>query len=104
MIRSKASSGELGADYAILIFFSGENRIMQCRPILAGGLLANMTFSMYAETTNLVPPVANRVEHREERHGATVLDHYYWLREKSNPEVVKYLEGENAYTAALTKS
>ncbi len=48
-------------------------------------------------------PVAPRIEHREVRHGETVVDDYYWLREKSNPEVVKYLEAENAYTAAVTK-
>jgi len=32
-----------------------------------------------------------------------VVDDYYWLREKSNPEVAKYLEAENAYTAAAIK-
>ena len=52
--------------------------------------------------TQSTPPVAARVEHREVRHGATVVDDYYWLREKSNPEVAKYLEAENAYTAAMT--
>jgi oligopeptidase B len=49
------------------------------------------------------PPAAPRVEHREVRHGATVTDDYFWLREKSNPAVTKYLEAENAYTAAMTK-
>jgi oligopeptidase B len=58
--------------------------------------------SLTAET-GLVPPVAPKVEHREVRHGDTVIDEYYWIREKSNPEVVKYLEAENAYTAAMTK-
>jgi oligopeptidase B len=36
------------------------------------------------------------------RHGSTVIDPYFWLREKSSPEVVKYLETENAYTEAMT--
>ncbi len=49
------------------------------------------------------PPTAPRVEHRELRHGASVGDDYFWLREKSNPEVTRYLETENAYTAAMTK-
>ena len=49
------------------------------------------------------PPVAKRVEHREVRHGETVIDNYFWLREKSNPDVIHYLEAENAYTAALTR-
>jgi oligopeptidase B len=48
------------------------------------------------------PPTAPTREHREERHGATVIDPYFWLREKSNPDVVRYLESENAYTEALT--
>ncbi len=50
------------------------------------------------------PPLAPRTEHREVRHGETIVDNYYWLRQKSNPEVVKYLEAENAYTAAVTKN
>jgi oligopeptidase B len=49
------------------------------------------------------PPAAPRIDHREVRHGATVIDDYFWLREKSNPEVARYLEAENAYTAAMTK-
>ena len=49
------------------------------------------------------PPAAKRVDHREVRHGATVVDPYYWLRDKSNPEVIRYLEAENAYTSAMTK-
>jgi oligopeptidase B len=48
------------------------------------------------------PPVAKRVEHTEVRHGATVTDNYFWLREKSNPDVISYLNAENAYTAAMT--
>jgi len=52
---------------------------------------------------NTTPPTAKRAEHREVRHGATVIDNYYWLRDKSNPEVIQYLEAENAYTEALTK-
>jgi len=43
------------------------------------------------------------MEHREIRHEATINDDYFWLREKSNPKVVQYLESENAYTEAMTK-
>ncbi len=50
------------------------------------------------------PPVAPVVPHQETRFGSVVVDNYYWLREKSNPEVIKYLEAENAYTEAMTKS
>jgi oligopeptidase B len=64
------------------------------------GLLT--TLPAIAETAP-APPVAPRIEHTEVRHGATVVDDYYWLREKSNPEVIRYLQAENAYTAAMTK-
>ena len=36
-------------------------------------------------------------------HGETLLDNYFWLREKKNPEVMAYLEAENAYTDAVMK-
>ncbi len=64
------------------------------------------TSSLLAESAGSPsgPPVALTIEHRETRHGATVVDNYYWLRDKTNPEVIKYLEAENAYTAAMTKS
>ena len=65
--------------------------------VLLLGLLAALWVA--AQT----PPVAPRIEHREVRHGATVVDDYFWLREKSNPKVAEYLEAENAYTAAMTK-
>jgi len=51
----------------------------------------------------LTPPVAPQKDHSEFRHGELVTDPYHWLREKSNPEVTRYLEAENAYTAAMTQ-
>ncbi len=52
---------------------------------------------------SLSPPVAQQREHHERRHGEAVSDPYFWLREKENPDVARYLEAENAYTAAVTK-
>ena len=52
---------------------------------------------------NPKPPVAPKIDHREERHGATVVDPYFWLREKTDPKVIEYLKAENAYTEATTK-
>ena len=70
--------------------------------LFAGVLVVSLTMPVLSETVP-APPTAKRVERREVRHGATVIDHYYWLREKTNPDVIAYLEAENAYTAALTK-
>ena len=49
------------------------------------------------------PPVAKRIPKVMVMHGERRVDDYYWLREKSSPEVIAYLEAENAYTAAVTK-
>ncbi len=49
------------------------------------------------------PPVAKVVPYKTELHGDTLIDHYYWLREKKNPEVLAYLKAENEYTAAVMK-
>ncbi|SLH09662.1 protease II PtrBa [Mycobacteroides abscessus subsp. abscessus] len=35
-------------------------------------------------------------------HGDVFVDEYEWLRDKKNPEVIAYLEAENAYTEAQT--
>ncbi len=51
----------------------------------------------------LAPPIAQQIEHRETWHGETVVDPYYWLREKSNPRVSEYLAAENVYTDAMTE-
>ena len=36
-------------------------------------------------------------------HGDCRIDHYAWLRHKDSPEVIAYLEAENAYTDAMLK-
>ncbi|MBK9385294.1 MAG: S9 family peptidase [Planctomycetes bacterium] len=51
----------------------------------------------------VAPPVAKRVEHVQEWHGRKFDDPYFWLREKTSPEVVAYLRAENEYTAAQTR-
>src|SRR5258708_26960732 len=49
----------------------------------------------------LTPPVAAVRPHRFDEHGTVRTDQYYWLKERSNPEVIKYLEDENAYTKGV---
>ncbi len=49
------------------------------------------------------PPVAKTAAHELTLHGETLEDNYFWLREKTNPEVVDYLNRENAYTDAVMK-
>jgi oligopeptidase B len=47
------------------------------------------------------PPIARRRPKVLQAHGDRRVDAYYWLREKDNPEVIAYLEAENAYTDAV---
>ncbi len=47
------------------------------------------------------PPVAKVQPTRLEKHGDVRVDDYYWLKERENPEVIAYLEAENAYTQAV---
>ena len=49
------------------------------------------------------PPVAKKVPHITEINGRQLVDNYYWLRDKPNPEVKAYLEAENTYTDAVMK-
>jgi len=49
------------------------------------------------------PPVARRKPRALVRFGDRRVDPYFWLREKSDPEVVAYLEAENRYTSAVMR-
>ncbi len=47
------------------------------------------------------PPVARRHPVEHVIHNDRRIDPYNWLREKENPEVIAYLNAENAYTDAI---
>ncbi len=49
------------------------------------------------------PPVAKKEAKITALHGEERLDNYAWLCDKKSPEVIAYLEAENAYTAAVMK-
>lgn len=49
------------------------------------------------------PPDATVKEKKLSMHNDTRIDPYYWLNERENPDVIQYLEDENAYTKAVLK-
>ncbi|WP_329415286.1 S9 family peptidase [Nocardia vinacea] len=51
---------------------------------------------------DVTAPVAKTVRTERVHHGDVFIDEYEWLRDKESPEVVAYLEAENAYTEAQT--
>ncbi|HCM35137.1 S9 family peptidase [Chryseobacterium sp.] len=48
-------------------------------------------------------PQAKKIEKILETHGDRRIDNYFWLNERENPEVIKYLEEENAYEEFIMK-
>lgn len=46
----------------------------------------------------ILPPVAKRIPKKLKTHNDVRVDDYYWLNDKDNPEVISYLNAENAYT------
>lgn len=47
------------------------------------------------------PPVADKQPMQLEMHDDVRIDDYYWLNERDNPDVIRYLEQENAYADSV---
>ncbi len=50
------------------------------------------------------PPKAKKIPKKLTVHNNTRIDNYYWLNDRENPEVIEYLEAENAYTDEVMKN
>ncbi len=51
----------------------------------------------------LKPPMAEKNTKTTNIHGETLVDEYFWLREKKNPAVIAHLEAENNYAESVMK-
>ncbi|MHA7283416.1 S9 family peptidase [Arthrobacter sp. TMS2-4] len=51
-----------------------------------------------------LPAPARKVPTERTHHGDTFVDHYEWMRDKESPELIEYLQRENAYTEAVTRA
>jgi oligopeptidase B len=54
--------------------------------------------------STISPPHARREPTPTTLHGQTLEDAYRWMRDKSSPELIAYLEAENAYTQSMMAS
>ncbi len=77
---------------------------------LVTALYLSRTMSFAQDDSMPKPPVAKKVAKTTTTHGDTLVDDYFWLRdrnmnesEKMNPEIINYLRAENAYTTAIMK-
>jgi oligopeptidase B len=75
--------------------------ILAVAALVPGVALAQATATATATATALTPPVAAVRPHRFDEHGTVRVDPYYWLKDRNNPEVIKYLEDENTYTKGV---
>ena len=70
-------------------------------PLLLTVVFAGCQAAVPPPASEPEPPVAKTVDKELEIHGDVRVDPYYWLNERDNPDVIQYLEAENAYTAAM---
>ncbi|MCJ1715959.1 S9 family peptidase [Curtobacterium sp. VKM Ac-2922] len=57
---------------------------------------------MSDEHGSTTPPTADKRPITRTHHGIDFVDDYEWLRDKESPDTLRYLEAENAHTAAST--
>lgn len=66
-----------------------------CQPLLS----QENTIDLMQFKKNMHPPIAKKYAKTLVMHGDTRIDQYYWLKDRNDSEVIKYLELENAYLA-----
>lgn len=59
-----------------------------------------LCFLVFTSCANsqIIPPVAPKNPMVLEKHGTQRTDNYFWLKDKTNPEVINYIKAENDYT------
>lgn len=45
----------------------------------------------------LKAPIAKKIPHQHEKHGDIRVDDYFWMKDRTHPEVIDYLNAENEY-------
>jgi oligopeptidase B len=78
-------------------------KIFTCLILAAGLAFLSSPPGWSAEQAPPAPPVAKKVAKELVMHGHARVDEYYWLNQRENPEVIAYLQAENAYTDAVMK-
>ncbi|GFS39690.1 prolyl oligopeptidase family protein [Actinidia rufa] len=95
-------AGRIGRLPLVTLSLSSSSGIT-VRPPLSHTHSTSISLSNHSNPSLLDPPVANKVKHELELFGDVRVDNYYWLRDdsRSDPQVLSYLQEENAYTDFL---
>lgn len=73
------------------------------RLMIVLSIIAALNVTSFAQSNALRAPMTEKKTKTTKIHDDTMIDEYFWLREKSNPEVIAHLEAENAYAEAMMK-
>jgi len=65
--------------------------------------LAPAAVAQPSEAGSPKAPMTNKKPKTTNIHGVTLVDDYFWLREKSNPDVMAHLQAENSYAETVMK-
>jgi len=52
--------------------------------------------------TKIIPPRAKKITQELNTHNEIRIDDYFWMKDRQDPEVIKYLEEENGYNEQMT--
>ena len=84
-----------------------KRRVRPVRRCVLSVAFATLVFGAAGQRAAMQPPAKPPVAKVDPKvttlHGEKLVDNYHWLRDKGNPEVIAYLEAENAYTEAGMK-
>ncbi len=70
--------------------------------LAAGAVAALFVLAATVPAVAAEPPVARKIPVADTLFADVRVDDYHWMRDKSSPDVIAYLEAENEYTAAMT--
>jgi oligopeptidase B len=79
-----------------------KNLILKTISVMAIAVSASSCSNQNKEMTKDYP-IAKKEEKKLVAHGHERIDNYFWLNDRENPEVIKYLEDENTYTSKMMK-
>ncbi|NOX69391.1 MAG: S9 family peptidase [Gammaproteobacteria bacterium] len=60
-----------------------------------------LSLTACARKNSIGAPMPEKTPTRLEQHGDVRIDNYFWMRERENPDVIAYLNAENAYTEKM---
>ena len=77
---------------------------MRQKALLSLSFVVILTQCTMTEQNPAGEPLAKSVPFEMTTHGDTRVDEYYWMRDRENPEVIEYLNAENAYREKIMKA